>query len=520
MTTAAPSIPDFDLALVPESIRPQVQLLLELVKHLSSENQILRAKMDAFIRRYFGNQKNESFSAQQLELALKEFSQQLAATNTQAAPAQVSKERSATIRKPVRKPLPENLPIRSQKVLVPEEVEKNPDAFRQIDQDVTDVLDYEPGRLVRDQIIRPRFVPKVACDEVSVLSAPLPSRLIEKGLPGIGLLAFILTERFQNHQPFYRLQQMFAQRFQFPLSRQTMIDWTAAIAAWLTPIIGLMRELLVQGRYLQVDETPVRYLDRDEPGKSQTGYLWAYSHPKGYVVFDWNISRGREGPREFLKGFKGFLQTDGYGVYTSLAKENPDIISSHCVTHWRRTFIDAKDEDRRALWILGQFRQLYAVEAKCRKMNAGPALRQAFRASESKPVWNRLEKLMKQLETRVLPQSQLGRALAYGKNQWEGLVRHLEHGELEIDTNLVENAIRPTAVGKKNFLFVGHPEAGWKSAVFYSLFESCRRLGINAEKYLTDVMTQLPDMQQSELEQYLPAQWIKRHPEASIKSSK
>lgn len=516
MTHVAPSIPQIDLSLVPESMRAQVQALLELVKFLIGENQVLRARMDAFVRRYFGNNKNESLTAEQLELALKDFTQQVIIAAKPEASVEVPKQEKNEAKGVARRRVPDNLPIRNQQTLIPEEVQENPEAWRKIDESVTDILDYEPGRLVRDQIIRPRFVLKQACDETSVVAAPLPNRLIEKGLPGVGLLVFVLIERFQNHLPYYRLQQMFAQRHQFSLSRQTMTDWTASIAQWLVPLLAVMRENLIRGDYLQVDETPIRYLDRDEPGKSHTGFLWAYSHPKGDVVFDWKTSRGRDGPKEFLNGFRGVLQTDGYAAYISLAKENPDLILSHCVTHWRRTFIQAKDEDRRSLWFLGQFRLLYAVEAKCRRLNAGPKLREAYRASESKVIWNRLDKAIHRLETKVLPQSLLGKALAYGRNQWEGLKRFLDDGGLEIDTNLVENAIRPTAIGKKNFLFIGHPDAGWKSAVFYSIIESCRRRGINAQTYLQDVLTLLPDMKQSELKNFVPQEWIKHHPEARL----
>lgn len=516
MPQAAPSIPHIDLGLVPESVRAQVQALLELVKFLIGENQVLRARMDAFVRRYFGNQKNEGMSAQQLELALKDFTQQIMVAAKPQPVAETPKPIKQKASEAPHRRVPENLPIRHQETLVPAEVRQNPEAWRKIDESVTDILDYEPGRLVRDQIIRPRFVLKDAAQDSSVVAAPLPNRLIEKGLPGVGLLVFILVERFQNHLPYYRLQQMFAQRHQFSLSRQTMADWTAGAARWLIPLLAIMRERLLQGGYLQVDETPVRYLDRDEPGKSQTGFLWAYSHPRGDVIFDWKTTRAREGPREFLGDFKGFLQTDGYSVYTSLAAENSSLTLSHCVTHWRRTFIEAKDEDRRALWFLRQFRHLYALEDRCRKTNAGPALRAALRASESKLIWNRLEKAMARLGGKVLPQSRLGKAIAYGRNQWEGLKTYLDHGELEIDTNQVENSIRPTAVAKKNFLFIGHPDAGWKSAALYSIMESCRRRGINAQKYLQDVLTRLPDMKQSALKDFTPQEWIKRHPEARL----
>lgn len=523
MAVVAPQLPVIDQTQVPESIRPAIQALIALASALVAENQLLRGKLDAFIRRYFGGQKNEGISAAQLELLLQGFTQELVAAQS-SAPIEPPVAKPPATRTPVRQRLASNLPVRRRQELIPAEVQADPEAFRKIDETVTDILDYEPGHLFRDQIVRPRFVrrspsaevPARKAPEAAVLVAPLPNRLIEKGLPGPGLLAHILIERFQNHQPFYRQQQCFAQRHQYSLSRQTMVGWMEPLAEWFKPVIALMREALVGGDYLQVDETVIRYLDRDEPGKSQAGYLWAYSHPRGDVVFDWRTSRSREGPAEFLKTFKGALQTDGYSAYISLAEERPELVLCHCVAHWRRKFIEAKDEDRRAGWFLRQFRHLYAVEAQCRQERAGPALRQARRSAQSRMIWARLRRALDFLIPRVLPQSLLGRALAYGRNQWEGLIRHLELGRVEIDSNKVENAIRPTAVGKKNFLFVGHPDAGWRSAVFYSLIESCRRRGINAERYLKDVLERLPDLMQAELKQFVPEEWIKRHPEARI----
>lgn len=175
------------------------------------------------------------------------------------------------------------MPIRSNQVLIPDEVRKNPYLWREIDRDVTDILDCEPGKFLRDQIIRPRYVPKQPVDlsQDEIVAAPLPNRLIEKELPGPGLLAFVFLERFLNHQPYYRLQQTFLQRHQIHLARQPLSDCAAEGAQWLIPVVKLMKERLLRLKYLQVDETPIHYLDRDEPGKSRKGYLWAYSDPKG-----------------------------------------------------------------------------------------------------------------------------------------------------------------------------------------------------------------------------------------------
>jgi hypothetical protein len=281
-----------------------------------------------------------------------------------------------------------------------------------------------------------------------------------------------------------------------------------------------MKTGLLAGTYLQADETPIRYLDPDVKGKSQQGWLWTYSHPEGDVVFEWNISRSREGPREFLKEFKGKLQTDGYGVYESLARERGgELILIGCWAHARRGFHEALDEGRAAAWIVGQIGQLYGVEKALREHRAGPDLRAAVRAWQSRPVLVRLRRALEVIRRRVLPKSLLGQAIDYTLSRWEALTRYVDDGRLEIDNNLCENAIRPTAIGKKNFLFIGHPEAGQRSAVIYSVLGSCRRLGINPAEYLQDLFERLPKAKTSEIKSLTPAAWLKAKQAAARQST-
>lgn len=521
MTTAQPSLPQIDLDSLPESVRGPVAALLELVRSLLSENRLLRDRLDLLVRRYFGGQKNEQVSAEQLNLLLSGFTQELlqaAATTTpvERRPAADAPRKS----RPVRRGVPDHLPVRHSQVLIPDEVQAQPELFREIDRSTTRVMDYEPGRFVCDEIIRPRFVRtgSTPAEEPEVLAAPLPNRLIEKGLPGVGLLCHLVLSRFEDHLPFYRLEKAFEQRHDVHLSRQTMVGWIEVLAGWFEPVVGLMKQELLAGGYLQADETVIRYLDRDDPGKSHPGYFWVYGRPGHNVLFDWSTGRGAEHPRKFLEGYQGVLQCDGYGVYPSLGEALGQIELYFCVTHFRRKFVEAKDESPRAAWYLLQLRHLYDIERRLRERRAGPKLREAVRAAEARPIWERLRKAMTlhlQLP-RVLPSSRLAQALRYGLERWEGLCRYVRNGRVEIDSNFIENAIRPTAVGKKNFLFVGHPEAGWRSAVMYSVLASCRSWRINPALYLQDVLSRLPDMLAKDLPNYTPAAWAKRHPEARV----
>ncbi len=535
--------------------RAQAQILV-----LTAENQLLRQKLQALIQRYFGHAKNESLDSQQLLMLLAGLTDQ-PPVPTPPPPTAAPARSSTSARQPARSGLPADLPV-ERVVLMPEEVKANPEAFRQIDEVVTKELDWDPARFFWRHYVRPKFVLKATesapstqheptpkavipeqvsaaarslalqavLDPPEVFIATLPNRLIEKGLPGVGLLVHVLLSRFEDHLPFYRLEKIFQQRYQVPIARQTMVDWTEQMATWLQPIYRQMIVELIASRYIQADETPIRYLDREEPGRSCQGYFWVYSQPGGNVIFDWNVSRGREGPDAFLKDFKGKLQTDGYALYNALVQDRnepllaegkpPDLIPFACWAHARRRFHEARNHDRRTAWFLKQVSLLYALEKRLRQQEAGPCLRQAARAAEAAMILARLKQALDRIGPKVLPQSLLGQAIQYTLSLWPALTRYVEFGEVEIDSNAVENAIRPTAIGKKNFLFIGHPEAGWRSAVIYSIMASCRRYGVNPAKYLTDVLTRLPDLKQSAVPTLTPKAWAKAQPEAPTQARK
>jgi transposase len=489
----------------------ELSTLRELVSQLRIENQLLRQKLDLFLKRYFGGAKNEGLDPKQLELLLAGLEAMMIATPVaeKKMPA-----RSVAATRPVRQPLPAHLET-ERVVLEPEEVQQQPSGWRQLGEEVTEELDWKPAQFIKRLYIRPKYA-----NAERIVIAPLPARLIEKGLPGAGLLTQVILSKYEDHLPLYRQEKIYRQRHGVNLTRQTLCGWVDAAADWLSPIYREMKAGLVAGDYLQVDETPIRYLDPDVKGKSQQGWLWTYSHPQGDVVFEWNISRSREGPRAFLKEFKGKLQTDGYGVYESLARERGgELILIGCLAHVRRGIHEALGEGRAAAWLVGQIGLLYAVEKSLREQTAGPNLRAAVRAWQSRPILARLRRALEIVRRRVLPKSLLGQAIDYTLSRWEALTRYVEDGRLEIDNNLCENAIRPTAVGKKNFLFVGHPEAGQRSAVIYSVLGSCRRHGINPAEYLQDVFERLPKAKTSEIKSLTPAAWFKAKRDAKRRSA-
>ena len=500
---------------------------LERVGALQQENQLLRQKIDLLIKKYFGGQKTEAIDAKQLELLMAGLAAAAVIPPVAALVAAASPRAVTERQKAVRQSLPAHLP-EERVVLEPEEVKEQPEEWKQIGEEVTEELDWKPAQFIKRLYIRPKYVKRTATasekaaavvveaigalygkEEPGVVIAALPSRLIEKGLPGAGLLAQVVISKYEDHQPLYRQEKIYWERYGVKLSRQSLAEWVEQAAFWLKPIYEVMKKSLMAGGYLQVDETPIRYLDPDVPGKSQLGYLWAYSRPKAEVVFDWQTSRGRAGPEAMLKEFKGLLQTDGYVVYTNLAEGREDWVMLRCMAHARRYFHEALEQDRRAAWCIRQIGHLYGLEKNLREQGAGPRLREAMRTWQARPVLVRLEKMMRLWRPQVLPQSLLGKAIGYALERWPELCRYVEHGRTEIDNNWCENAIRPTALGKKNFLFIGHPQAGWRSAVIYSVLGSCRRLGIDPHEYLRDVLRRLPDMKITEIEQVIPAAWAK-----------
>lgn len=468
---------------------------------LQNENRLLRQKLDQYIRHYFGGQRNEGLDKHQLELLLQGLPNVIALPTPEHKPAVVS--RSGTPH-PVRRMLAEDKLETQEIVIEPVEVQAQPDGWKQISEERTSQLDWVAPKIIKRVYIRPRYV-----KQERFALAPLPPQPIEQGMVGPGLLAQILVSKYEYHQPLYRQEKMFRQQFGVELSRKTMGCWVEQAAELLKPVYRSIREDLLAGNYLQADATPIRYLDPDVKGKSQQGYLWTYSRPGGDVLFKWRVSRSREGPQEFLKDFRGKLQTDGYAAYESLAKACGDLRLIDCWEHARRGFHEALAETKLAAWFVRQIGLLYAVEWKLREKKAGPQLRTAMRVWQSCPVLARLRRAMELVRRRTLPQGLLGQAIDYALKRWTALTQFVEDGTLEIDNNLIENAIRPSALGKKNWLFIGHPTAGERSAVIYTLLGSCRRHGINPFDYLRDLFTRLPAAKITEIQQFTPAAWAK-----------
>ena len=487
----------------------ELSALRELVSTLQTENRLLRQKLDALARRFFGVS-SEALDPAQLQLLLQ--MPELKPVENPPTPVVVEKSKPMVAVRKHRPPrLPENLPV-VEEVIDPEPVKTTPENWRCIGQEVSEQLDYEPGRFLRRRTVRRKYVHRTDADATPVI-APLPDCLQERGLAAPGLLAHVLVSKYCDHLPLYRQEQIFAQRHKINLPRQTLARWVELAADWLKPIYEHIRTGVMAGGYVQVDETPINYLEPGN-GKARQGYLWTGSRPGGDVFFRWETSRAAACLDNIIPvNFTGTIQCDGYSAYRSFAAVRKGTVAlAGCWAHVRRKFFESLESaPRSAGWIMRQLQHLYLVESRLREAKAGPRLRQAVRAHQSQPIVQRLERPLLRLKSsrKHLPQSLLATAIDYALGQWASLQVFLNDGRVEIDNNLVENAIRPTAIGKKNWLFIGEANAGERSAILYTVIESCRRRRIDPHAYLLDVLTRLPHMTNRQIPEVIPSAWGK-----------
>lgn len=484
-----------------------------LIAELRAALALSEARVQHLLKRVYGS-KTEAIDPRQLELLLSGL--KISEPEEQPCPEPSAKP-NARRRAPRKPRLPEDLPT-EEHVLIPEEVKASPEAFHKIGEETTQELGVVPPVYFRRLFIRPKFVRKADRTQPPLI-APLPPRLIPGSYASPELLTDITVKKFNDHLPLYRQEQIL-KRHGIELSRKTMCDWVHQVAWWLKPIYNHIREALRRGGYLQVDETPIRFCQAPGGGSAR-GYLWAYHRPGAGVLFEWHTGRGAECLKGMLKDFGGTLQTDGYIAYQSYAAERaqeiadgaekPLIDLAACWAHSRRKFHEALEENPvQAGWALRQIQLLYAIEARLRDADAGRRYREVLRSVESAPILARLEKMLRLKLPAHRPTSQMGKAIGYTLNLWPKLMRFVGDGRLEIDNNLVENAIRPSAVGKKNWLFFGAPKAGEHAAVIYTILENCKREGINPQEYLLDVLSRLPTMTNQQTHTLTPANWAQQ----------
>jgi transposase len=403
---------------------------------------MLEAKIDLLVKRLFGA-KSEKLDPNQLLLLL----QGLDAPGKAPEPVAAEAPRRSTVQSPPRERgprLPEHLPV-IEEVIEPEQVKVAPQDWRRIGEEVSERLDYEPARFLRRRTVRPKYVHRTEVDAVPIV-APQPPCILERSIASPGLLAQILISKYCDHLPLYRQESIYSSRYGVWLPRQTMAEWVGLAAEWLKPIYEEIRREVFSGGYVQIDETPIRYLAPGH-GRTRQGYFWTCSDPAGDVVFHWQTSRAATCLEKVVPvDFSGIIQADGYEAYECFVRDRGARIRlASCLAHVRRKFFEAQEHAPKLIgWILRQIAHLYRIESELRKARAGPRLREAHRASASRPILARLHRALVQLKItrRFLPKSSIGKAIDYALRQWPGLLLFLGDGRLEIDNNRVENAIR------------------------------------------------------------------------------
>lgn len=411
---------------------------------------------------------------------------------------------------PGRNALPAHLPVRE--VII--EPEEDVSDMVKIGEEITESLEYTAASLVRLIIIRSKYARKKrdkdeneqeACPQDSqIVIASLPSRPIPKCIAEPSLLAHLVVSKFIDHLPFYRQIQMFKRDFKWEPAKSTVNDWFIAICTLLEPLYERLKQKLLESQYLQVDESPIKVQDKNNKGKTHHGFQWVYHAPEqGIVLFHYHRSRSIQAPKELLSNFKGWVQCDGYGVYDKLKRINKNITLAGCWVHARRGFDKAKDSDHtRANRALQLFSNIYRHEKQTADLNSEE--RKSYRQVHIVPIAHELKSWIDEESIKVLPKSPVGKAMTYCINQWPKLENCFSNGILQIDNNLIENKIRPLALGRKNYLFAGSHKAAQRIAMMYSFFATCSIHNVNPKGWLNHVLEDIADTKLTELDKLMP----------------
>ena len=495
-----------------EQLYAENQLLLAEVNEMKLELAKLRAQIEYYKRKLFGGGQSEKMDRAQMLMNLGELEKavQKAAEIETITYSREKSANDAQARRERERQAFEKLPVTETITIVPDEVKSAPEAYEKISEERTVELDITPPKLIKREYIRPKYRRRADRSQPPVV-APAPARPVPGGYASAGLIAYIIISKYLNHLPLRRLERMSA-HWGMQIPEQNMAEWMRIAAEWLQPVYNKMRETLLQGGYLMADETPVKCND---PGANNNGtrqtYLWVMSSPGGDTVFIHRPSRAHEHAAALLgEDYKGILQSDAYPCYQKYAREHPGVIALGCWAHLRRKFFEAQNETpklaRVTLKLIGR---LYRLEREWNEQGVGDDhVRAWLRTRHYARTLRWLKTIALKYRGQVLPQSQMGKAITYLLNQWDSLAAHANHGHTRLDTNLIENDIRPSAVGKRNWLFIGHPEAGQRTAILYSIVISCRRHGVEPLAYLRDVLGRLPAMSnQDDLTPLMPANW-------------
>lgn len=395
---------------------------------------------------------------------------------------------------PGRQPLPDHLPV--EEIII--EPDQDTSEMIKIGEHVVEVLEFIPASLFRRRYIRPKYAKP---DGSEVIIADMPDRPLPKSMAESGLLSYIITSKFIDHLPFYRQIERIKRDYKLTIPSSTLNDWFANTCALMEPLYNTLKQKVLDTTYLQADESPIKVMDNDKKGKTHQGYQWVYHNPlQKLILFDYRKGRGMHGPKNLLSSYSGVLQCDGYSVYDKIAKKGK-ITLAGCLAHVRRKYLEAKDSDHQlASFALDLFAQMYMYE----KVAKASEDRHAYRKMHVLPLMYQLKAWIDEKSIIVLPKSPIGKAMRYTINQWTKLINIFSNGDIELDNNLIENKIRPLALGRKNYLFAGSHKGAERLAMMYSFFATCKANDVNPYQWLKSTLDKLPNTSIQNIESLLP----------------
>lgn len=478
--------------------------LKNLVAALSSELRVRDTLIDKLKHQLAGLRRQKfgasSEAIDQLELVLE--GEEIAAA-ADVAPDEKSTATPPPRKQPKRKPLPDHL-TRDEQVIQPAQAcTECGGKLKLIGEDVTEELEYVPGRFRVNRIVRPKL--SCACCE-TIHQAPMPSRPIERGRPGPGLLAHVLVSKYADHLPLYRQSQIYA-REKVELSRSTLADWVGTSAALLEPLAEAIGKHVKAGDAIFADDTTVAI---QASGKTKTGRVWVYARDerpwndgaKPAAWYRFTPDRKGKWPTQHLDDFEGWMHADGYAGYNELYQGR--VAEVACMAHIRRKFFDVHKAQGSAIaeQALQRIARLYEIEKEVRGKT--PKQRKDIRQAKAKPIFDDLEAWLLGQLARISGKSPLAGAVRYAITRMKRLRPYLEHGILEIDNNTAERAMRPIAIGRKNYLFVGSNKGGNAAAIAYTLIESAKLNGVDPQAWLTHVLARIADHKMTKIDELLP----------------
>jgi transposase len=482
------------------------------IDRLNHENAALRQRVQLLTQRLFGRRSEKGVPV--IEQGVLPFEPVAAG----AVPAETTDElrRDETAEPPsLRRPhpgrrrLPAELPRERIEIIPPASARHCPScdsAKVRIGADTTEELDYVPASFVIREYVRPKY----ACGrcQQGVVQAVLPARPIEKGRPGPGLLAHVVSSKYADHLPLYRQEQIF-ERHGVPVTRRTLAEWNGAVADLLAPIVRAMHQAQVrQSPWIQCDDTTLEVQDPSRAPEIRTGHLWVYRGQLGEVVYDFTWARNRDGPLQMLANYRGYLQVDAAPAYDEVFAQHPAIIEVGCWAHARRYFKEALPTAAvPCAQALALIKQLYGIERMASDRHLAAPARQGLRQEQARPILAQLQAYLQEQRVAALPKSPLAAAVGYALRNWLALMRYTEDGRLKIDNNGAEQALRPIVLGRKNWLFAGSEAAAHRTAILCSLVQTCKHLQINPFVYLRDIIERVSTHPARLVLELTPREW-------------